>query len=463
MQLKKGMDIELDITDIAFGGKGIVKQDGFVIFVKDAVPDDKVLVRITKKKQNYAEARVLELLKPSKNRVAAPCPYADYCGGCTWQFLDYAKQLEYKRNHVEEALLHIGLLDAVKVLPTLPSDNIFHYRNKMEFSFSDLRWLMPAEMGGGEPLERDFALGLHIPGTYNKVLDVHSCLLMPAYGDGILNYVRDFAKSSGLSVYGLKSHIGFWRFLMLRHSVAHDQWIVNIITAAEDPVLQRLAAELTERFPKIVSVVNNVTARRAGIAVGEYEIVLTGKPYLIDKISDFSFKISANSFFQTNTKGAKKLYDTVKKYADLKGDEMLVDLYSGTGTIPIYLSGDCRQVSGMEIVASAVQDARENCALNGITNCEFALGDIKDCLPGINVAPDVLVIDPPRVGMHQDVVTDIMQRAPERIVYVSCNPATMARDIVLLKTGYRVVEVQPVDMFPHTFHIESVALLKRLG
>lgn len=455
------MDIELTITDIAFGGKGIVKDEGFVIFVKDAVPGDQVLARITKKKQNYAEARVLQLLEPSGFRVPAPCEYADYCGGCAWQFLDYAKQLEYKRNHVEEALLHIGLLDEVRVLPTLPSDDIFHYRNKMEFSFSDLRWLMPSEMGAAEPLERDFALGLHIPGTFNKVLDVHKCWLMPEYGNDILNFVRDFARNSGLPVYGLKSHVGFWRFLMLRHSVAYDQWMVNIITGKEDPVLRQLADELTAKFSKVVSVVNNVTARRAGIAVGEYEVLLAGEPYLIDCIGDYKFKISANSFFQTNTKGAKKLYDTVKTYAALKGDEVLVDLYSGTGTIPIYLSGDCKQASGMEIVASAVADARENCALNDVSNCDFALGDIKDCLPGANVSPDVLIIDPPRVGMHQEVVADIMQCAPERIVYVSCNPATMARDIAMLKDGYHVVEVQPVDMFPHTFHIESVALLTR--
>lgn len=462
MQIKKGMDIELTITDIAFGGKGIVKEDGFVIFVKDAVPGDKVMARITKKKQNYAEAYVLQLLEASTHRRSAPCEYADYCGGCAWQFLDYAKQLEYKRNHVEEALLHIGFLDAVKVLPTLPSDDIFHYRNKMEFSFSDLRWLMPAEMASAEPLERDFALGLHIPGTFNKVLDVYKCWLMPEYGNGILNFVREFAKKSGLPVYGLKSHVGFWRFLMLRHSVAYDQWMVNIITSKEDPVLRQLAAEIIVKFPKVASVVNNVTARRAGIAVGEYEVLLAGEPYLIDCIGDYKFKISANSFFQTNTKGAQKLYDTVKKYADLKGNEELVDLYSGTGTIPIYLSKNCGTAYGMEIVESAVADARENCALNGVDNCNFTLGDIKDCLPGAKVSPDVLIIDPPRVGMHQEVVADIMQRAPKRIVYVSCNPATMARDIAMLKAGYKVVEVQPVDMFPHTFHIESVALLEAI-
>lgn len=460
MQIKKGIDLELTITDIAFGGKGIVKEDGFVIFVKDAVPGDKVLARITKKKPNYAEARVLQLLERSRDRQPAPCEYADLCGGCTWQFLDYAKQLAYKRSHVEEALLHIGLLEEVKVLPTLPSENIFHYRNKMEFSFSDRRWLMPAEMENPEPLERDFALGLHIPGTFHKVLDVNKCWLMPEHGNDILNFVREFAKNSGLPVYGLKSHVGFWRFLMLRHSVACDQWMANIITSKEDPVLQRLAEELTAKFPKVASVVNNVTARRAGIAVGEYEVLLAGKPYLIDQIGDYKFKISANSFFQTNTKGAKTLYDTVKKYAALKGGEELMDLYSGTGTIPIYLSASCKTAYGMEIVASAVTDARENCVLNNVTNCEFGLGDIKDCLPEARVSPDVLVIDPPRVGMHQEVVADIMQRAPQRIVYVSCNPATMARDIAMLKTKYKIVEVQPVDMFPHTFHIESVALLE---
>lgn len=329
----------------------------------------------------------------------------------------------------------------------------------MEFSCSDQRWLMPEEMAD-ETVTRGFGIGLHVPGTYHKVLDIERCHIQPETGNAILADVRRFIRDSGVPVYGLRSHEGFWRFLMLRHSVAFDQWMVNIVTAqAAREVVQPLADQLMATYPSIVSVVNNITARKAGIAIGESEILLAGNPCIHDKLGPYDFEISANSFFQTNTRGAEKLYGKVREYAQLTGRETVIDLYSGTGTIPIWLSDAAREIIGIEIVESAVADARRNCEKNGITNCRFMTGDIRDCLPALDRRPDVMIIDPPRIGMHKDVIQQVLALAPQRVVYVSCNPATLARDLGLLKEQYDIREVQPVDMFPHTWHIESVALL----
>jgi 23S rRNA (uracil1939-C5)-methyltransferase len=330
----------------------------------------------------------------------------------------------------------------------------------MEFSCSDRRWLLPDEMGQ-ENVVSDFAVGLHVPGTFYKVIDTHECLLQPKLGNRILDDVRRFIRTSDAPVYGLRSHIGFWRFIMLRHSVAYNHWMVNIITAKEEQkTVQPLADQLMETYPQIVSVVNNITSRKAAVAIGEHEISLSGTACIRDKIGEFEFEISANSFFQTNTRGARRLYETIKAYADLSGKETVVDLYSGTGAIAIYLSRKAKTVIGMEIAESAVIDAMNNCRINGISNCRFILGDIKDGLGELTSAPDVMIIDPPRAGMHKDVVRRVLELAPEKIVYVSCNPSTMARDLGMLKACYEVLEVQPMDMFPHTHHIESVARLE---
>lgn len=461
MTLQKGQLLELEIAEMAFGGKGLARVDGFVVFVENSVPQDRVTARIIKKNKNFAEARLVDIVKPSPFRIKEPCMYSGYCGGCKWQFLAYEKQLEYKRRHVVDCLEHIGLMKEVDVRPAIPSPLMFGYRNKMEFTCSDRRWFLPDEMGR-EDVDAGFALGLHVPGTFQKVLDLRECLLQPETGNDILNEVGRFIRKAGAPVYGLKSHIGFWRFLMLRHSVAYDRWMVNIITASEDRgQVQPLADLLREKYPQIVSIVNNITSSKAGIAVGEYEILLAGDSCLRDKIGSFEFEISANSFFQTNTRGAERLYETVKKYAHLSGKEMIVDLYSGTGTIPIWLSDAAKEVIGMEIVESAVSDARKNCEINEVSNCRFIQGDIRNCLSRVSVSPDIMVIDPPRSGMHKDVLKRVIEMAPRQMVYVSCNPGTMARDLGMMKDHYRVLEVQPVDMFPHTWHIESVAQLER--
>ncbi len=462
MTVKRGESYEVEITGIAFGGRGLTRIDGMAVFVDQAVPGDRGVVRVFKRKKNFAEGRMLEIREPSPDRIAAPCPYSGHCGGCKWQFLRYERQTAYKRQHVSEALAHIGGIHGVTVHPAIPSRKVFGYRNKMEFTCSERRWLLPEELNDPDR-NRDFALGLHVPGTFDKVLDTRVCLLQPELGNAILETVRQYIKNSGLPVYGLRSHEGFWRFAVLRHSCHRDAWLVNLVTAGENRrILQPLAELLMDRFPQVAGVVNNVTARRAGVAVGEIELPLAGTPRLVDKIGPFEFEISANSFFQTNTAGAELLYETVGRYAALSGSETVVDLYSGTGTIPIWLSSGAREVIGIEISASAIADAAENCRRNRVGNCRFIRGDILDGLPQIERSPDLLVIDPPRAGMHKNVVRRVLELKPDRIVYVSCNPATLARDLEMLQAEYAVGEVQPVDMFPHTFHIEAVAkLLKR--
>jgi 23S rRNA (uracil1939-C5)-methyltransferase len=430
--------------------------------VERAVPGDEIIARVFKKKKNHAEARIVELTSPSPFRVKPPCRYSGVCGGCTWQSLDYEKQLFFKKEQVVESLERIGQLTDVHVHPVVPSEKIFGYRNKMEFSFSDRRWLLPEELSA-ENIPRDFALGLHVPGTFDKVLDTHACLLMPDTGNDILNDVRHYVRESGIPPYGLKSHVGFWRFLMLRHGSVQDEWMVNIVTSEEQrESVQPLADMLYDKFENIASVVNNINTRKAGIAIGEWQTLLAGKSFISDKIAEFEFEISANSFFQTNTAGALHLYRAVQSFARLTGKETVVDLYSGTGTIPIFLSDTATKIIGIEISEAAVWDAQKNCQKNSIQNCRFICKDIKDGLKNVTDRPDVIVIDPPRTGVHRDVIKMVLSLSPDRIVYLSCNPATFARDLALLKEGYHVAEVQPIDMFPHTYHIECVARLEKL-
>ena len=468
MTVKKGQNLELEITDLAFGGRGLAKVDGLAVFVDGAIPQDRVIARIYRKKKNYAEARLVSILEPSPFRVTPPCKYSSQgaeirCGGCKFQFLAYPQQLGYKHQQVADSLAHIGNLSDVRVHPTIPSELIYGYRNKMEFTCSDWRWLLQDELGT-DGVDRSFALGLHVPGTFHKVLDMDACLIQPESGNRILKEVGQYMRQSGVPVYGLRTHEGYWRFLMLRHSVAYNQWMVNIVTASEDmAAIRPLAQRLMATCPEVVTITNNVTARKSSVAIGEHEILLEGSGTISDKIGPYEFTISANSFFQTNTRGATRLYEIVKKYAGLSGDETLADLYCGTGAIAIFLSDSARTVIGIEISESAIADAKNNCQRNHVTNCEFLQGDIKSVLSQIDKPPDVMIIDPPRSGMHPKVVKQVLALAPPRIVYVSCNPATFARDIGMMKDFYTLTEVQPVDMFPHTHHIEAVGRLEKLG
>ncbi len=463
MSRKRHPVLEAEITGIAYGGRGIFRWNGLAVFVAQAVPGDRVRLAITRRRKSYAEARVLEVVSPSPDRIVPPCRYSGVCGGCTWQFLAYEKQLAYKRQHVAESLARLGGLQGVPVHPAIPSPAVFAYRNKMEFTCADRRWLLPSELENPE-IERTFALGLHVPGTFDKVLDTEACLLQPEPGNRILAAIRELFRTSGRPPYGLRSHEGFWRFAVLRNAVSSGSWMVNLVTASEDPPLLAAVAErLAGDFPEIVSVVNNVTARRAGIAVGEVEHPLRGERVLRERLGGFVFEISANSFFQTNTRGAERLYETVRAFAGLEGGETVLDLYSGTGTIPVFLSERCRRVLGIEIAPSAVRDAERNCRLNGVENCRFLEGDILAGMAALEERPAVVIADPPRVGMAKEVVRELLRLGPRRIVYVSCNPATLARDLALLQEGYEPREVQPVDLFPHTFHIEAVARLEKRG
>ncbi len=461
MKLRKEDIVELWIDGMAFGGQGVARLDGLVIFVRGALPGDRILARIIKKKKDYAEAVLVGLIESSMDRVQPPCPYSGYCGGCQWQHIRYERQLEYKREHIYEIMARLGAIPDLLVRDAIPSKNIYGYRNKMEFSFSDRPWLLPNALKKEETIS-DLALGLHASGSFHKVIDTDSCLLQNETGNKILREVKRYVRNSSVPVYGLKSHRGFWRFLMLRHSKAFNEWMVNLITSEEKRDLVGPFAEtLCATISNIKTVVNNINTRRAAVAIGEREVILIGDGYIADKIGPFHFRISANSFFQTNTTGAEILYQTVVKYTELTGSEIVLDLYSGTGIIPIFLSGGAKEVIGIEIVESAVQDARNNCWSNQIHNCRFILGDIRKVLCTVSQKPDIVVIDPPRTGLHEDVLMDVLKLAPERIVYVSCNPATMARDLGRMFTKYNIIEIQPVDMFPHTFHIEAVAKMVR--
>jgi len=457
MRIRKSDIVELWVDRMAFGGRGVARMDGLVVFVEGAVPGDRVMARIVRKKKDYAEAKLQEILDPSPDRINAPCPYSGYCGGCSFQHLRYEKQLEYKREQIRDSMARIGALGEVMVHDVIPSDRIYGYRNKMEFSFSDRCWLPADEYAKGERIG-GFGLGLHMPGTFFKVMDIDACLLQNDTGNLILNEVKRYVMESGVPVYGLKTHRGFWRFLTLRYSTAFDEWLVNLVTSEEDRgVVMPLAEALCKLTDRIKTVVNNINTRKAAIASGEREIILTGEGYIRDRIGAYTFQVSANSFFQTNSSGAGRLYEKVVEYAELEGHETVLDLYCGTGTIPIFLSKFAKEVIGMEIVEAALQDAERNCISNNALNCRFILGDIRETLPDIRFKPDVLIIDPPRAGIHEDILKGIMSMDVKKVVYVSCNPATMARDIGLMSDRYLVKEIQPIDMFPHTYHIEAVA------
>ncbi len=480
MTVRKGDLVELEIEKMAYGGKGIGRAGKFIVFVRGGVPGDRLVARIYRKKRDYAEAVIEKISEASPDRVTPLCPYFNYCGGCQIQNVAYEAQLRYKREQLKEAITRICGLD-ISVHTVIASDDIFAYRNKMEFSFSDRRWFMPDETvvqahdridmcpSGADRFNAmrkatgDFALGFHIPGSFKNVIDIDRCILQQDMGNKILVAVKRFAKTSRIPVYNLKTHEGVWRFLGIRYSTAFDQFMVNIVTSRS---ISDVASSLTDVISDVagdadITVVNNITGRKAGVAVGEQELVLEGRGIIEDRIGQFVFQVSANSFFQTNTRAAEKLYGKVMEYAELTGHETVFDLYSGTGTIPIFLSGLAREIVGFEISTSAVLNAQENCAINSVENCRFVLGDIKEELSNVKAVPDVIIVDPPRAGMHKDVVGKVLALSPERVVYVSCNPASLARDLSMMAGNYDILDVQPIDMFPHTYHIETVVRLRR--
>lgn len=469
--LKKGTEIDLTIESLAYGGKGIAKIDDFVIFVKDSIPGQKVKALIYKKRSGYTEARPLEVIQESQDFTEPLCKHFKYCGGCTFQQLIYEKQIEQKVQQVKDAYQRLAGIDKVTIDKIIQANQIYNYRNKMEFTFSNRRWILPDEE---KDTDSSFALGLHIPGRFDKILDIHECHIQPQIGNNILNFVRKKAIELQLKPYGAKTHIGFLRHLVLRFGVNTNQIMVNIVTSYENTdLLFSLVSDLVNEFPQITTVINNVNTRKADIAFGEYEIILHGEPIITDSINELEFEISANSFFQTNTLQAEKLYNEVLNVANLTGKEIVYDLYCGTGSISLFLAQKAKMVYGFEMISSAVEDAQQNAIKNGIENAQFFKANLDTYFKGYvsfsnftkkyNISnPDVLVIDPPRAGMHEDIVKYIPKFGASKIVYVSCNPATQARDLrILLNKGYKLNNTTVVDMFPHTPHIEVIAVLEK--
>jgi 23S rRNA (uracil1939-C5)-methyltransferase len=465
--MKRGEEAVVTLDNFAFEGKSVVRLDGLVVFVSGAVPGDTARVRFTKVKKNFCEAQSLEILTPSPLRTAPRCRYFGVCGGCRWQNVRYDAQREFKRQNVVDTLERIGGFRGVTVNPTLGADDDLFYRNKMEFSFGR-RWLSKEEMVPGEQDVSLFALGLHIPERFDRVLDLEECWLQSETSVRIVNAVRRFCLDRRLSVFSTATHTGYLRNLVIREGKRTGELMVNLVTRDDRPdVMQELRDALLASVPGMTTLCNNITERKSQVAVGDREVLYHGPGYITERIGKRTYRISANSFFQTNTIQAERLYDAVLRMAGLQSREVVYDLYSGTGTIALHVAGDAARVIGIESVPAAVDDARNNAAVNGVENCTFVLGDLKETLTKRTEVlspfptPDVVIVDPPRAGMHEHVVRRVVDLRPERIVYVSCNPATQARDLKLMSEQYAIREVQPVDMFPHTFHVESVVLLSR--
>ncbi|HSW54348.1 MAG TPA: 23S rRNA (uracil(1939)-C(5))-methyltransferase RlmD [Ignavibacteriaceae bacterium] len=471
--MNKGDVIQIKVERYAFEGKGIGKvdlenpsgnsePDSFIVFVNGAYPGDLVSAKIKKLKKSYAEAFVEEVITPSPQRVQPRCKYFGTCGGCKQQDLDYKQQTAYKQEQVEDIFKHDGGFTGFEIQNILLSENIFYYRNKMEFSFSDLQWLK--DVDDSSVSKTGFFLGLHVPNNFEKILDIEECFLQSELSSHILNFTREFFKKRHATIYSTKTHSGYLRNMIIRQAQKTKDVMLNLVTFEENELLMKeFTAAVTSKFSEITTVVNNISKKKASIAVGDYEIVYHGSGYIYDRIGNYKFRISANSFFQTNTIQAEKLYSTALEYAELKGDEIIYDLYSGAGTIAIYVSEFAKEVYGFESVESSIYDAKENLEINKIENVTFVQADLnKSFLAFTNVLPkpDVIIIDPPRGGMHSVTVKDVLQLNPEKIVYVSCNPSTQVRDIkMFVEGGYKLVKIRPVDMFPHTYHIENVSLL----
>ena len=462
--MKRGSELELDIESLAYGGMGLARKENFVIFVKYAIPGQRVLARIYKKRKGFAEAQVLKLLVESPNAVGVRCKHYWICSKI--QSLSYDEQIKEKSSQVEDAFHRLGGFTDFKLDKVQKADPIYHYRNKMEFTFSPNRWVLESEPEG---VDKSFALGLHIPGRFDKILDIHECHIQPEIGNRILSVARDVCLDNPeLRPYDPRSHIGFLRFLMLRYGVNTGDLMVNVVTSYHDmDKLSPLTDKLLEEFPEITSLVNNVNTRKADVAFGEYETLLYGEPFIQEKMGDLTFEISANSFFQTNTTQGEVLYEEVEKALGLKGDEIIYDLYCGTGTIGLYLSKNAKEIYGFEVIRSALDDAEKNADRNEISNVHFLKANLDTFfksgqLPNRIPRPDVIIVDPPRAGMHQDMVNYLPRLKAKKIVYVSCNPTTQARDArILNEHGYQIRNATMVDMFPHTPHIETVMLFSK--
>ena len=464
--IKKGDELTLDIDSLAFGGRGIARYDECVLFVKNAIPGQKVKALVYRKKKGYAEARTLSVIHESPFGVQAPCLHFGVCGGCKVQNLTYEEQLNQKAQQVEEIFRRLGEYPDFKLSKIIGAENIFHYRNKMEFTFSPYPWIIYDKP---EEELKPFALGLHIPGRFDKILNISDCHIQPEIGNKLLNEVRNICLCHPeLAPYSPKKHTGFLRHLVLRYGFHTNQLMVNIVTAYDDmKKLSPLIDGLLEKFSEITSFVNNINTRKSDVAYGEYENLIYGSPVIEETLGDLTFEISANSFFQTNTIQAEVLYNQILSAANLSGNEVIYDLYCGTGSISLYLASQSKMVYGFEVIRSSLENAERNAKRNNIHNVQFIKANLdtyfkSNQLPRKFLNPDIVILDPPRSGLHPDMKNYLQKFDAGRIIYVSCNPATQARDVQSLwEVGYKITKSILVDMFPHTPHIEIVTVLER--
>ena len=470
---KKGQVFsDVEILSAASEGMSIARIDNKVVFVPFVVPGDVVDVRIVKSKSSYAEGRAIAIKSYSQRRVPAQCHHFGVCGGCKWQTLNYADQLEAKQRQVLDNLQRIGKIDTSSARAICGSERIFHYRNKLEFTFSNRRWMTPEEISNPDFKPQPNALGLHIPGLYDKVLDIQYCALQDDLSNDIRNRIREYASQQGLEFYDIRTHEGFLRNIVIRNTQA-GEWMIIVIVAKDDKQrLFPLLDFLKQEFPQITSL-QYIVNEKLNDSYSDLQVVCySGTPYITEEMAAYregdaalKYRISPQSFYQTNSPQARNLYGFVAEFADLNGNETVYDLYTGTGTIACFVAKYCNKVVGIEYVEEAVADARVNATLNGFDNTAFFAGDMADILTPDFIAqhgtPDIVITDPPRAGMHEKVVNQLLATLPQKIVYVSCNPATQARDVAMLSEKYAVKAIQPVDMFPHTQHVENVMLLEK--
>ncbi len=452
----------IEVIDIAEEGKGVGKHQDLVIFIEKAVPGDVVDIQIYRLKKNLAEARITDFVKHSPDRVEPFCSHFGTCGGCKWQHLSYEAQLRYKQKTVLNALERLGKVDVKNAEPILGSAETQYYRNKLEFTFSNKRWLDDADMANRDSLSLD-ALGFHVPGRFDKILDIEHCFLQAEPSNAIRNSVREYTLKNELSYYDLRNHEGALRNLIIRTASTGELMVIVVFAYADDQQIKGLMSHLKDSFPQITSLLYIVNQKRNDTIFDQDIVVFKGRDHIFEEMEGLKFKIGAKSFYQTNSAQAYELYKITRHMAGLNANDLVYDLYTGAGTIANFVAREVKQVVGIEYVPTAIEDAKINSELNGINNTTFYAGDMKDILTAEFIAqhgkPDVVITDPPRAGMHADVVARLLEMEASKIVYVSCNAATQARDIALLQEKYEVKRIRPVDMFPQTQHVENVALL----
>ncbi len=463
---RKKQDIILEnvlIESVAAEGKALARVDGTVLFVPFAVPGDVVDVKVTKKKKNYMEGYILRIVTPSEHRLEPFCSHFGVCGGCKWQPLPYPMQLQAKQQQVYDQLVRIGHLEVPEISPIIPSDKTVYYRNKLEFTFSRRRWIFADEDPDSMPDEERCGLGFHVGKFFDKVLDIKQCYLQKDPSNSIRLFIRDYALEHGLEFFDIREHTGFLRNMFIRTSESGSVMLIICFYHEDAEARTALLDAVSAAFPQITSLYYVINGK-ANDSISDQECILyKGEEAIYEYMEGLKFKIGPKSFYQTNTGQAYKLYSVAREYAGLTGNETVYDLYTGTGTIAQFVSSKARKVIGIEYVPEAIADAKENARANGISNCDFYAGDMKDILTDGFVEqhgrPDVVILDPPRAGIHPDVANVILNAEPKRIVYVSCNPASQARDLAILSSKYTITAVQPVDMFPHTHHVENVVRL----